>query len=92
MDLPANDNQFYPTSPELIVKMRSKIDEKMLRGESIDILDPSAGKGDLLDNLASYFRWRNKNTYAIEIDPHLAIIVKEKHTLLDHDFLQYQGR
>lgn len=91
MDLPANDNQFYPTPPELIVKMQSKIDEKMLRGESIDILDPSAGKGDLLDNLASYFRWRNKNTYAIEIDPHLAIIVKEKHTLLDHDFLQYQG-
>ena len=43
-NLTENDNQFYPTPPHLKSLMFSKVETKNKRR----ILDPSAGKGDLL--------------------------------------------
>lgn len=41
-------NEFYPTPPELAAKM---VNCKFLKGEIETILEPSAGKGDLIDFL-----------------------------------------
>ena len=39
-------NEFYPTPPELAAKM---VNCKFLKGKIETILEPSAGKGDLID-------------------------------------------
>ena len=66
------------------------------------ILDPSAGKGDLLMALGSYeyggvsaYRYRNEPEYsvhAIEIEPELRAILKDnKISVIDNDFLTHSG-
>lgn len=82
------ENGFYPTPPNVI--------NKMIAGLEIcgSILDPSAGKGDLLEGVKSRLsRYdRNPPLYAIEINPELRPILIEKgFKVIDTDFLQYPG-
>ena len=72
-----NSDEFYPTPVELVNKMLHGIDWTLIK----TILEPSAGKGDILKAIA-----RKEKTYgwgshdfdvdAIEIDPNLRQILK----------------
>ena len=91
------DKNFYPT-PAGIASI-------MLAGVGINhhktILDPSAGKGDLLDAICrsrgsdySQHRYRDDKDgmYAIEIQPDLQAILRDKgYSVIDTDFLAYNG-
>lgn len=59
------------------------------------ILDPSAGKGDILNFIAAqlqdYTRRELYESYAIEIDTNLQAILKQNdHSVIGADFLQYE--
>lgn len=87
------DHQFYPTPADLAVKMISKVKNK----EDInEILDPEAGRGDLLDAWhGRHHRYNGSNksgTYAIEIERDLRSILRGKnYTVLDNDFLAFSA-
>lgn len=86
-DLPEKDEQFYPTPPDLARDMVFKI-----KGNPRTIVDPSAGKGDLLQRIKDGYSHRNADFYAIEIDNNLrAVLQSNKFTVLDSDFLAYAG-
>lgn len=87
VDLPEKDEQFYPTPPELARDMVCKI-----KGKPRTILDPSAGKGDLLEKIKDGYSHRGADLYAIEIDNNLrAILQSKKIQVLDSDFLAWSG-
>lgn len=71
-------DQFYPTPPSVAKKMLEGIDWSMIQ----TILEPSAGKGDLILSAArasyKYARWNAKDldVDAVEIDPYLREICK----------------
>lgn len=94
---------FYPTPPELIEKMVQKVENF---GDIKTVLDPSAGKGDILKYVKEHTKYHNRKTlYAIEIIPELQSILRgigdvEKPQfgargpmihVIDSDFLQYFG-
>jgi hypothetical protein len=83
-------NQFFPTGKTTARKVWAKVKE-LRRFDPGTILDPSAGKGDLLDYSAlERVRGRNRGTSAIEIDPDLRTILREKgYTVLGSDFLEW---
>lgn len=55
------------------------------------ILEPSAGKGDLLDFIKEH-NSSKKNIYCIESNPELQLILRGKgYKLIDNDFLNYHG-
>ena len=72
------NDQFYPTPPSVAEKMLEGIDWAMIG----TILEPSAGKGDLIMAAAranhKADRWRDKtlDVDAVEIDPYLREICK----------------
>ena len=71
--------EFYPTPAEVI--------EIMLQGEEIEnktILEPSAGKGDIVDYLNEYGA---KNVLTCEINQDLQKILKTKSIFIADDFL-----
>lgn len=84
-----NDN-FYPTPPELGEKMIGKV-----KGWPKRILEPSAGRGDLIKHLNEFKRrsWgRDHGVMAIEIDEDLQSILRGKGIpVLDSDFLNFSG-
>lgn len=82
---------FYPTPRAVISKMIAKLQyDKIPR---MQILEPSAGKGDILDYLRVVCRDRADNLFAIEIEPDLAAILKEKdYRIIGTDFLTYAER
>ena len=88
-----NINGFYPTPKNLIEKMLSGLDFKMIK----NILEPSAGKGDIVDELRKkeqlYSSAYNKFSFdidCIEIDKNLQYILKGKNYRVVHnDFLTY---
>lgn len=92
--LPDNDLDFYPTPDSLIAKMLSGIDI----GYTVQtILEPSAGKGDILRRLGfgsekSYYR-KSLDIDCIEIDPNLRQILKgiDNIHIVHDDFLTYQA-
>lgn len=74
-----SENQFYPTPEALARKMISGIDFDYVH----TILEPSAGKGDILRVIAPkdridrhYNQYRNFDIDCIEIDPYLRQILK----------------
>ena len=99
------DKEFYPTPPEVIKKMldpyrkeyhRGGINGRMVEGygklEGFHILEPSAGKGDILDFISENCNAREVELYAIERNPELKMIVQEKgYQVLGDDFLHYNG-
>ena len=89
-----NNKNFYPTPPSLIEKMLQGLELSFVR----TVLEPSAGKGDLLDGLLSYHKDRryshgyNRDLEidCIEIDPTLQATLKGKKFRLVHDdFLNF---
>lgn len=76
--------QFFPTPANIAAQMRAKL--KSLRSSSSSrepILDPSAGKGDLLEHCYD-------QKFGIEIDPDLQAILREKGiTVIGSDFLSW---
>lgn len=69
-------SEFYPTPPELVCKMLEGINWNYIT----TILEPSAGKGDILKHIATYDRRKHYekpfDIDCIEIDPHLRQILK----------------
>lgn len=88
-----NKKGFYPTPKNLIDKMLKGLDFKMVK----NILEPSAGKGDIVDELkkkeASSLNSYSKFSFdidCIEIDQELQYILKGKNYRVVHDdFLTY---
>ncbi|MGE4557214.1 MAG: DUF4942 domain-containing protein [Desulfovibrionaceae bacterium] len=79
--------EFYPTPPALIDKMLAHAGD--LAGKYV--LEPSAGKGDILDAVAERCRYENKaEAFAVEINPSLRAVLREKgHRVVASDFLSY---
>ena len=69
-------SEFYPTPPSLIKKMLEGMEWQYIRS----ILEPSAGKGDILREIAKAektFRYESRfEVDCIEIDPYLRSILK----------------
>ena len=79
------DNQFYPTPISLAYKMKDKFQKSSY---SECILEPSAGRGDLL----KIYKNQDRKIDVIEIDPtNLAILKDKKYNIVGHDFLSFQG-
>lgn len=82
---------FYPTPQAVAAKMLSgvKLDGK-------NILEPSAGKGDLCDAIIKHGFWRypeksRQNIHCCEIEPELQATLRGKgYTLVGMDFLSFQ--
>ena len=100
--LPETDRQFYPTPSWLAGKMIGKINWKGVK----TVLEPSAGKGDILDcllktRIKTNRRDRDAYSYhlkdeiqidAIEIDPDLRHILKDKeYRIVGDDFLSFRS-
>lgn len=71
------DSEFYPTPSCLVEKMISKVDWKTVE----TVLEPSAGKGDILKAVARHVNFINRDKVvvsadAIEVDPNLRSILK----------------
>lgn len=81
---------FYPTPSSLINKMVSKI-----QGQPENALEPSAGKGDIVEYLTHDFRYSRssiRDVSAIEIDPDLQATLRGKgYKVIDSDFLAFSG-
>jgi len=89
-------HQFYPTTKELIKKMiEPYLKDSSGYGININankVLDPSAGDGAILDYIKEEsWHYNTPDLFAIEIDPTLQEIVKNKATLIGSDFLEYEG-
>lgn len=67
-----SDNQFYPTPEALVKKMLEGIDFTNIE----TILEPEAGKGDILKVLAEKDEFERFDVDCIEIDPNLREILK----------------
>ena len=93
-------NQFYPTPKAIAEKMLQPYIKQYDGRYGLEdylkvptpILEPSAGKGDLLDAIAGIRKDRtNRDYYAIELDPELRMILNEKdYTVLSSDFLTFE--
>lgn len=76
------DKNFYPTPYEIALKMIEGINMT-----GFNILEPSAGKGDLLSVIPN----RYTNIYCIEKNSELQGFLREKkYTILGDDFLKYK--
>jgi methylase of polypeptide subunit release factors len=82
-----DNKDFYPTPKHLIRKMLSKIDSF----HDIDyILEPSAGKGAIIEFLKEEKRVRE--IHAIEKDQEMVSILRGKRIkVIDYDFLSFNG-
>ena len=80
--------QFYPTPDHVALRMWNKASE-FFRFDLDEVFDPSAGKGDLLNNPKGISARRNLKTYAVEIDLNLQTILREKHKVIGGDFLTF---
>ncbi len=83
-----NSKTFYPTPKNLIRKMLKKI-----KDSPVDILEPSAGKGDIIEAILDDQRHSQRlNISAIEIDDNLQCTLKGKNIkVIDSDFITYSG-
>jgi len=83
------DKNFYPTPENLIEKMIEGFDNVKT------ILEPSAGKGDIIDYFPKSDKWkyeRNLDIDCIEINPILQTILKDKkYRVVYDDFLKYKS-
>lgn len=81
------NKDFYPAPESLIAKMISKIKEKPQ-----NILEPSAGKGDIVEGIRDSYKFRHRGISAIEKDHDLRATLRGKGIkVIDSDFLTYAG-
>lgn len=90
------NDAFYPTPRSVISKMIAPL-MNMVEGRyylhSKQILEPSAGKGDILDYITSVHNIPKANVFCVENDPELQMILSGKgYKLIDTDFLKYDER
>ncbi|KSZ59684.1 hypothetical protein Z045_05825 [Rhodococcus pyridinivorans KG-16] len=84
---------FYPTPEALIDKMLAKVDPQTVE----TVLEPSAGRGDIIERINALRnasgRWRSvKKIDAVEIDPELAAVLAGKgHKPIAGDFLSFRS-
>ena len=83
------DKEFYPTPPDVIARMLRHVDIK----RDNYILEPSAGKGDILDFIMKSRRnYDTPKIYAIEQNNELRMILNEKdYKVIGDDFLEYNS-
>jgi len=83
-----NDN-FFPTPLTIIYKMISTVDFNQVK----TILEPSAGKGDILEVLEQKKKYhKHLDIDCIELDPNLQHILKGNNYRVVHDnFLTYES-
>jgi methylase of polypeptide subunit release factors len=94
-----NNKSFYPTPPKLAARMIKKIKlPENYAAYDLSVLEPSAGKGDLIDalNKDRYDGFsgngRFRNVSAIESDPDLRACLRGHGIkVIDSDFLAYAG-
>ncbi len=100
--LPSQDADFYPTPSEVAGKLLGCVDWKRVK----TIIEPSAGKGDLIDHAKAarrgYYRRLTHSYYGdydkidvdcIEIDPNLqAILIQKGYRVVHDDFLTFNTR
>lgn len=94
------DTEFYPTPKSIIKKMikpfinegRSNRYHDYLP-EGLTILEPSAGKGDIIDYIKEEYDYHNRaKVYCCESDPELKHILQDKgYRVIADDFLTYTG-
>lgn len=93
------DPEYFPTPGQVIYRMLApycrtrdvgRYDYHAL--QDLTILDPSAGNGAILNYVADLFgQYRHKPTlHAIEVNPDMQPILREKFTLVHDDFLTFQ--
>lgn len=91
-----NNPDFYPTPRSLINKMLSKLDFRMIN----NVLEPSAGKGDLVNAITEKLKYCQSRRYSkktydidlIEIDENLQHILKgNDYRLIHDDFLTFNS-
>src|ERR1700744_2053245 len=94
------NESFFPTPMAVIKKMIAPYLDRSGRYNYLSadriVLEPSAGKGDILDFLSENGEYRSRlakdNLYCIEQDPDLQHILREKgYRLIGTDFLRYSG-
>ena len=90
---------FFPTPPEVIDMMVEKVayyDDRWgwyISSKYDQILEPSAGKGDIVDRLVEKYKVRASNIRCIEQDATLVSTLHGKgYDVIDLDFLKYNGR
>jgi len=83
------NTDFYPTPGPVIGKMLAPYLDEL---DNRHILEPSAGKGDILDYIkARRHPYRDAALYCCESDPELAATLAGKgYRVLAHDFLTFQ--
>jgi len=84
------ENEFYPTPKPVIHRMLAPY-TKLITDSTKVILEPSAGKGDILDSMMAIASGYHKaKRLAIEIDPELRLVLTGKgHNVIASDFLSY---
>lgn len=84
------DNQFYPTPASLAIKAFNKFKSRNITR----LLEPQAGRGDLVDVVHEIASGRHNK---IEVDcceidfNNQAILRQKKYRIVGHDFLSYRG-
>lgn len=85
------NNSFFPTPREVAKRMIEPYAPAMKAGALV--LDPSAGKGDLLNACWWDGGAKKHNLFAIELEPDLCAILRDKeYRVVGDDFLQYSGQ
>ncbi|WP_294348438.1 DUF4942 domain-containing protein [Prosthecochloris sp.] len=98
------DSEFFPTPIKVIDKMIAPLTtvvygynvfDPQRFGDDPQILEPSAGKGDILEKIAgkqyTSNMARKESCYAIELNPELQSVLHGKgYKVIDSDFLQHK--
>ena len=84
------NKSFYPTPESLIKRMIDKVSPEYHHLSGISILEPSAGKGDIIEYIKKNSRAVDIKAIEIELDLQHILRGKGIH-VIDSDFLQYSG-
>lgn len=80
------NDSFYPTTDYMIGKMIAPYKQIY----NLQILEPQAGKGNIVDYLINSRNARQENIFCIEIEEELRMILQgKKYRVIDSDFLAY---
>jgi hypothetical protein len=83
------DNQFYPTPPALAERAYKRFENR----DITRLLEPSAGRADLIEPVLKSYRWSVPAIDCIEIDlDNQAVLRSKKLRVIDSDFLKFEGK
>lgn len=87
------NKNYYPTPDKVIAQMINQDDFSSGDKYNLRLLEPSAGKGNILDYVKDEFSdYKMPEMFCIESDPELQSILRDKgYNLIDDDFLSYQS-